>query len=98
MPGTTLRQQCLAALGKPNTPAPVPEWNPTPQIILPRFLGSVSEGTTLELNPISLGGKPVWLHYRALGQKRWIDSAAAAAPRLGAASDPAASRTGVSGH
>ena len=66
-----LRQQCLAALGKPNTPAPVPAWNPTPQIILPRFLGSVSEGATLELNPISLGGKPIWLHYRALGKRRW---------------------------
>ena len=66
-----LRQQCLAALGKPNTPAPVPAWDPTPQIILPRFLGSASEGTALELNPISLGGKPTWLHYRTLGRKRW---------------------------
>lgn len=66
-----LRRQCLAALGKPDAPALVPEWNPTPQIILPRFLGSVSEGTALELNPISLGGKPTWLHYRALGRKRW---------------------------
>ncbi len=70
-----LRQQCLAALGKPNTPAPVPDWNPTPQIILPRFVGSAAEGTALELNPISLGGKASWMHYRALGQKRWTTQA-----------------------
>lgn len=48
-----------------------PTWKPTPQIILPRFHTSALEYKPLELEPIVLGGKQAWLHYRMLGGKSW---------------------------
>ena len=66
-----LRRQAQQAAGVPPAASPVKDWNPEPQILLPRFIGSVTAGQPLELSPICLGGKAAWLHYRALGGSHW---------------------------
>ena len=66
-----LREQCLTALGRPSQPLPAPVWNPEPQVVLPRLVASAPAFRSLELLPVALGGKPVWLHYRGLGGPAW---------------------------
>lgn len=48
-----------------------PEWNPEPQILLPRFVSSVEKDATLELQPIVLGGRTAFLHYRNSREAKW---------------------------
>jgi|GEM_PF-2045881 len=66
-----LRRQAQQAAGLPAAASPVKSWNPAPQILLPRFIGSVTAGQPVEVSPICLGGKAAWLHYRTLGASGW---------------------------
>jgi len=65
-----LRNDCMKILERP-----IPEeqniWNPQPQIILPRLIGSTIENQSLQLFPIVLGGPKTWIHYRELGENNW---------------------------
>jgi len=47
------------------------EWVPETQIIVPRFLGSVSQGDDVKIDAIVLGGESTVLSYRILGTKNW---------------------------
>ena len=79
----TLRNQCLAALGKKEKRSPPPNGNPCLEILLPRFIGSAPRGHDLKLMPISMGGRPAWLHYRQLGQAAWKTRPVGSGQRLG---------------
>ncbi|MDQ1257137.1 MAG: hypothetical protein QG656_1739, partial [Candidatus Hydrogenedentes bacterium] len=66
-----LLTECRKLAGAQDAPPPT-DWQPEPQILLPRFLGSVRAQEELTLMPVVLGGQPAWAHYRAIGARRWI--------------------------
>ena len=66
-----LRAECAAMLGTDATSGTASQWTPEPAILLPRFLGSAPADRDLQLEPLVLGGKPAWIHYRQLGTKQW---------------------------
>lgn len=67
----SLKSQCLRILGKGDAADALGEWNPEPEILLPRLIGSTTAGRDLELSPVVLGGEKAWAHYRTLGAKEW---------------------------
>lgn len=66
-----LRAKCAALAGRTDAEISSDSWQPDPQILLPRLLGSAPSGRDLNLAPIVLGGAKAWAHYRTLGQKEW---------------------------
>jgi len=64
-------RQALNILGIDEQDVPAEKWDVEADVILPRFIGSVTEGSDIELRPIVFGGGDTWMHYRAVGEKKW---------------------------
>ncbi|MBI4558418.1 MAG: hypothetical protein HY706_12625 [Candidatus Hydrogenedentes bacterium] len=65
-----LREELAALAGKvPERREPA--WKPEPNILLPRFLGTVPAKGEFVVEPIILGGGKAYAHYRALGEDNW---------------------------
>jgi len=64
-------KQALDILGMQGKDVPAEKWDVEADIILPRFVGSVEQGSDIELRPIIFGGGDAWMHYRIIGAKNW---------------------------
>ena len=64
-------RQALDILGMAEQDVPAEKWDVEADIILPRFVGSVGQGSDIELAPIVFGGGDAWMHYRKVGEKKW---------------------------
>lgn len=64
-------RKSLNILGLTEQDVPAEKWEAEAEIILPRFIGSVEEGSDIELAPIVFGGGDAWMYWRAVGEKKW---------------------------
>jgi hypothetical protein len=87
-----MRTQLMKIAGDAAPDEPPMKWDPSPQILLPRFVASAEFGKQLVLDPIVLGGGKAWCHYRRLGQNEWTTQPIVIADSwVGAVSIPAES-------
>ena len=66
-----MKQECSKILGGAQFDESLEQWSPEPEILLPRYMGSIEKERDLELFPLVLGGEKIWAYYRTVGGKKW---------------------------